>query len=63
MDENKSVRHPELDKLINNIVSATRRNISDNLITWKNNSSEELLYKNANELIDEIAEMIRQGDI
>lgn len=53
----------DLDKIINNVVSATRRNISDNLITWKNNHSKELLYKNANELIDEIAEMIRRGDI
>ena len=53
----------DLDKIINNVVSATRRNISDNLIIWKNNHKEELLYKNANELIDEIAEMIRRGDI
>lgn len=53
----------ELDKIINNVVSDTRRNTSDNLIIWKNNHKEELLYKNANELIDEIAEMIRQGDI
>ena len=62
MDENKSIQ-TELDKIINNVVSATRRNTSDNLIIWKNNHKEELLYKNANELIDEIAEMIRQGDI
>lgn len=53
----------DLDKIISNVVSATRRNISDNLITWKNNHSEELLYKNANELIDEIVEIIRRGYI
>lgn len=53
----------DLDKIINNAVVATRKNISDNLIIWKNDHKEELLYKNANELIDELAEMIRRGDI
>ena len=62
MDENKLLRS-DLDKIINNAMVATRRNISDNLIIWKNDRKEELLYKNANELIDEMVEMIRQGDI
>lgn len=62
MGENKLLQS-DLDKIINNAVVVTRRNTSDNLIIWKNNHKEELLYKNANELIDEIAEMIRQGDI
>ncbi len=62
MGENKSLQS-ELDKIINNVVSATRRNTSDNLIIWKNNHPEELLYKNANELIDEIAYLIRRGYI
>lgn len=52
-----------LDRIINNVVVATRRNISDNLIMWKNDHKEELLYKNANKLIDKIAEMIRRGDL
>ena len=62
MGENKLLQS-DLDKIINNAVVVTRRNTSDNLIIWKNNHKEELLYKNANELIDEIVEMIRQGDI
>lgn len=66
MGENKSAKEPIISALkeITDILLTRQRNwICDNLIIWKNNHKEELLYKNANELIDEIAEMIRTGDI
>jgi len=53
----------DLDKIINNVCVATRRNIADNLTTWKNDNSSDLYYKNANELLDEVIELIRKGEI
>lgn len=51
-------------KEITDILLIRQRNyICDNLIIWKNNNSEELLYKNANELLDEVIEMIREEKI
>jgi hypothetical protein len=53
----------DLDKIINNASIATRRNIADNLTIWKNDNSSNLYYKNVNELLDEVIELIRKGDI
>ena len=61
MGENKLIQSKSYNAV--EVVLIIRNNIVNNLIIWKNNHSEELLYKNVNELIDELAEMIRWGDI
>lgn len=48
---------------INDVPDSNRKRIVKNLIEWKNDNSSNLYYKNANELLDEVIELIRKKEV
>lgn len=48
---------------INDVPNSNRERIVENLTEWKNDNSCAFYYKNANELLDEVIELIRKGKV